>query len=226
MSQYYPPPGPFHPPQQNPEEDYYYDDEDEAIYEYEPDDDEYEGSGDSLAQRLLIFVAGGCLVFLCMSCCGLLLGGFYIFGDALLVATPVPGSDIGLSPESPAFPGESVVNEQQVKLSILDVNRDVNLPNIPAAEGREIIIVTIELVNLGEEEAPFNERDFSLVAARGNEQYIPVPGAVDASLGRGSLDAGTGLEGRLVFEVAASPVDLILAWEGGTEADPRYIDLE
>jgi hypothetical protein len=223
MSQYYPQPGPFYPPEQMPESDYY----DEGEYEYY-DDDNGNGAGSSggLLQIVLAFFAGGCLVFLCMSFCGLVLAGLWILdpggGSA---ATPIPGADIGLSFEAPAFPKQSVVNEKNMQLTILDVNRNAAVETIPQVEGREIIIITIELVNLGEEENTFNERDFMLIN-NFNDAYAPALGAVDGALGRGSLPPGEGLEGRLVFEVIAGEVELILLWEPGQGAQPRYIYLQ
>ncbi len=220
MSQYYPQPSPFYPPEQNPEEDYY----DEVEYEIEEGD--YTRSGDTLVQRILIFFAGGCLVFLCMSCCGLLgIGLWWLDPGNSLSSTPIPGSDIGLSFDDPAFPDESVVNDQKIKLTILEVNRNAALPTVPTVEGRELIVTTIELVNLGEEDLSFNERDFVLLN-RFEEAYAPTPGVIDGALGRGSLPVGTGLEGRLVFEVIAGELDLILVWDSGPDSEPRYIWLE
>ncbi len=220
MSQYYPQQGPTYPPPHNPEGDYY----EEGDYEYE--DYEDEGSNNSLLQTILAFVAGGCLVFLCMSACGLLLAGLWILDPGgEISATPIPGSDIGLSFSEPAFPGESVVNEQGLQLTILDVNRNASLDTIPPVEGRETIILTVELVNLGEADADFNERDFMLLNAF-EEAYASTPGAVAGSLGRGSLPPGEGLEGRLVYEIIAGEFELILLWDPGADTQPRYIYLQ
>jgi hypothetical protein len=81
------------------------------------------------------------------------------------------------------------------------------------------------LTNLGaEEEVQFNERDFLLLNTA-NAAYPPRSGdVIDGALGRGTLPPGEGLEGRLVFEVIAGEVDLVLAWEG--EGGSRYIYLE
>jgi hypothetical protein len=221
VSQYYPPPGPFYPPERGPEDDYYED----ADYEYEYDD-EFDGSGNTL-QRILIFGgAGGCLLVLCIVCCVVLGAALWVLDPgAGLVATDVPGSDIGLSFDEPAFPDESVVNEQSVKLTILEVNRNASLQSIPPVEGREIIVVTIELVNLGTEDIGFNERDFMLLN-QVEEAYTATPGVIDGALGRGILPPDTGLEGRLVFEVREGELDLVLAWEAGSNVEPRYIYLE
>ena len=81
------------------------------------------------------------------------------------------------------------------------------------------------MVNLGEEAATFNERDFVLLNAV-EEAYLPTVGAVDGALGRGSLPPGEGLEGRLVFETIANEFDLVLLWEPGGVAQPRYLWLE
>jgi hypothetical protein len=96
---------------------------------------------------------------------------------------------------------------------------------VPAVEGRELIIVTVELTNLGAEgEIEFNERDFLLLNVS-NEAYQPLSGdVIDGALGRGTLPPGEGLEGRLVFEIIAGERDLVLAWEG--EGGSRYIYLE
>jgi hypothetical protein len=221
MSQYNPQRNPYYPPESNPEEDYIYDEAD-----FEVEDEEGGGPGNSVLQRGLIFLAGGCVVFLCMACCGLLAGGLYALdAGSLLAPTPIPGSDIGLSSDEAAKPDEKVVNDQQTQLAILDVNRNASLEKVPAVEGRELIIVTVELTNLGtKDEVKFNERDFLLLNAS-DEAYQPLSGdVIDGALGHGTLPTGEGLEGRLVFEVIAGESDLILAWEG--EGGSRYINLE
>lgn len=225
MSQYYPPQGPMYPPEQGPEGDYYYEDEGD-YYEYYDDDENGGEAGNPLLQTILAFIGGGCLVFLCMGFCGLLLVALWILdpGGSSLAATPFPGSDLGLSFDEPAFPDESVTTEQGMQLTILDVNRNASVETIPQAEGREVIIVTIELVNLGEEESNFNERNFMLVNGL-QEAYAPALGAVDGALGRGTLPAGEGLEGRLVYEIIADEFDLRMLWEPASDA-PRYIYLE
>lgn len=219
MSQYYPQSGPYYPPENNPEEDYVYD-EDE--YEIEEDGGR---SGDSLLQRALIFLAGGCLVFVCLGCFGLVAAGlFTVDPTSLFAPTPIPGSDVGLSFEEPAAPDESVVSETKLKMTIIDVNRNAALPSVPLIEGRELIIITVELANLGEEEARFNERDFLLLNSF-EEAYQPQAGnVVDGALGRGTLPPGEGLEGRLAFEVIAGESNLVLTWDDGSGA--RYIFLE
>ncbi len=220
MSQYYPQQGPLYPPEQNPESDYY----DEGDYEYYEENDR--DSNGSLLQSALAFFAGGCLVFLCMSFCGLLLVGLWVLDPgASISATPIPGSDKGLFFNAPAYPDESVVNEENVKLTILDVNRNAALADMPPLEDREVIIITIELVNLDEEPIDFNERNFKLVNEF-EEAYEPIMGAVAGSLGRGKLPAGEGLEGRLVFVIATGELDLRLLWEPGRTTTPRYIYLQ
>ena len=221
MSQYYPQQSPFYPPERNPEDDYIYDEDD-----YEIGEDENGGSGGALLQRSLIFLAGGCLVFLCIICCALSLVGLWTLDPSTLFApTPIPGSELGQSFNDPAFPDESVVNDQNVRLALIDVNRNAALPAVPAVEGRELIIVTVELVNLGEAETDFNERDFLLLNSF-EEAYQPLAGAdvVDGALGRGTLPPGEGLEGRLAFEIIAGERDLVLTWEGS--GGSRYIYLE
>jgi hypothetical protein len=221
MSQYYPQPGPFYPPENNPEDEYY----DEDDYEFEGDNGD---SGGSLLQRSLIFLGGGCLVFLCIGCCLLFVAGLFVVDPTTLFApTPIPGSELGLSFDDPAFPDESVVNDKNVKLTIQEVNRNAAPPaNATPIEGREFIIVTIELLNLGESDIDFNERDFYLLNSR-EEAYEPVAGADvgDGALGRGTLPPGQGLEGRLEFEVIAGEGDLMLNWDDG-ESGSRYIFLE
>jgi hypothetical protein len=222
MSSYYPPRSPYYPPINNPEEEIY-DEED-----FEIEDDESGGSGDSWFQRILIFLGGGCLVFLCLACCGLLAIGAYSSDlTSLLASTPIPGSDIGLTFDEPAYPDERVVNEKQMRLALREVIRNAALNTVPPVEGREIIIITLELANLGDEEVDFDERDF-LLLNRGEEAYQPVigQGIVDGVLGRGSLPPGDGLEGRLVFEVIAGEQDLVLNWDGGEGTQPRFIYIE
>jgi hypothetical protein len=213
----------MYPPEQNPETYY-----EEADYEYEEMDEGVSRSG-SLLQMALAFASGGCLVFICMSVCGVLAAALWVL-DPTAIAAPTPeGSDIGITFEEPAFPDEAVVNEQQVQLTILDINRNAAVEGIQPVEGREVIIVTIELVNLGTEEASFNERDFVLV----NEEekgYEPTVGAInirDGALGRGTLPPNEGLEGRLVYEIVAAETNLRLVWEpSGRDVTPRYIYLE
>lgn len=222
MSQYYPQQGPMYPPPppQNPESGYY----DEGDYEYE----EYEDSSDSFfSNPLIAFLGGGCLVFLCMSFCFLLIAVLWVAGDSLGLSspTPIPGTDIGLTFDEPAFPGESVVNDQGVKLTILEVNRNASVEGIEPVEGREVIIVTVELVNVGTEEAAFNERNFKLLNAY-EEAYEPTVGTIAGALGRGTLPPNEGLEGRLVFETIAGETDMRLLWEPDRDGTPRYLYLE
>ena len=222
MSQYYPQQGPGYPPpqppQQNPE-DYY----NEGDYEYEEVDEE---SGFSMTQMALAFFGGGCLVFICVSICALMLAVLWYIdpGADSSTSASIPGSDIGLSFTEPAYPNESVVNDQGVQLTILDVNRNASVETIPTVEGRETIIVTVELVNLGENNADFSERDFMLLNAS-EEIYAATPGAIAGSLGRGVLPPNEGLEGRLVYEITAGEFDLQLLWEA-VESTPRFILLQ
>lgn len=221
MSQFYSQQG-FYPPPQGPEEGEYID------YEYEEEDYEDDYLGDSTVQRMLIFLSGGCLVFLCLGCCLLAIAGVLLLDPAgVLVATPIPGSDIGLTFEEPAFPDESVVNETNTQLSIIEVNRNVALPEITPVEGRELVVITIELVNLGDQEVDYSESDFQLINSF-QEAYTvsPATGAVDGALGRGALAPGEGLEGRLTFDLLAGEVNLVLGWQGGREVKPRYIYME
>ncbi|MCB0197487.1 MAG: DUF4352 domain-containing protein [Anaerolineae bacterium] len=218
MSQYYPQQGPMYPPEQGPEE--YYDDGD---YEYIDDANPQK----SLLQTSLAFIAGGCLVFICIGTC-LFLGGFLWIldpGGGAVASAPVEGGDIGLSFNDPAFPGEAVVNDLGMQVTVLETNRNASLESLPPVQGRETIIVTIELVNLGDEEASFNERDFFLVNAY-EEVYEPALGAVTGALGRGTLPPNEGLEGRLVYEVIEGELDLQLLWDVGRDSEPRYIYIE
>jgi hypothetical protein len=219
MSQYYPQPGPYYQPQQGPEDDYY----EEGDYEYEDEDG---GSGNSFLKYGLIFLGAGCLLFLCIACCGIVVAGLFAYDPTTLFApTPIPGSDLGLTFDEAANPDESVVNDQKTQLTILDVNRNASLATIPAAEGLELIIVTVEVVNLGDEDIKFNEREF-LLLNQNEEAYESLAGSdlIDGVLGRGSLPPGEGLEGRMVFQIRVGEQDLVLAWEG--EGGSRYIYLE
>lgn len=224
MSQFYSQPGggyPPPPPPHNPEGDYYYD---EGDYEYEEVDD---SSGNNYTQLALSFVAGGCLMFICVAACAIMFAGLWVADSSLgLTGTePLPGSDIGLTFDQPAFPNESVVNDQGVQLTLLEVNRNAVVEGIQPVEGREVIIVTVELVNIGQEDAAFNERDFSLQNAY-EESYAPTVGVIAGSLGRGTLPPNEGLEGRLVFETIAGEVDLRLMWDPVPLSTPRYLYLE
>ncbi len=219
MSQYYPQQGPYFPPTRGPEE---YDD-----YEY---DEEYvdEQEASSLVQRMLLFSSGGCLVFVCIGCCILSLAGLWILDPGGgLASTPPAESELGLTFDDPAFQDEAVVNEENVQLRVLEVNRNVALPNYAPVEGRELVVITIELINLGSEEISYNEGDFILIN-QFEEAYTvsPAASAVDGALGRGKLRPNEGIEGRLVFDVLAGEVNLILGWEGGRNVQARYIFIE
>jgi hypothetical protein len=223
MSQYYPQQSPVYPPEYPPEDAYYEDD-----YEYEVEDDEYDAnSGSSLIQYALAFFAGGCLVFMCMGCCLLLAAGAWTLDAALGGGTPIPGADLGLSIDEPAYPGDSVVNEQKVRLTVHEVNWNVSLPTVPAVEGRELVIVTIELENLNpDQDVNYREEDF-LLLNRYNEAYPPITpsdAVINDALGRGKLRAEQGLEARLVFEVVAGEPELMLEWKD-RDNPGRYFSL-
>ncbi len=226
MSQYYrQPPSPFRPPEQNPEEDYY----EEAEYEYEVEDEDgyYPGSGDSLLLRAGIF-AGGCLLaFVVSGCCLFFVGGLWMVLGTSEDETAIPGSDLGLSFEDPAYfgNGESVVSENNVTVKVREVNPNADVPSIPPVEGREIVVLTVEIVNRSTEEIEFNEGDF-LILNQTQQAYEATSGAIDGALGRGFLPPGDGLEGRLVFEVRANEFQLTLQWEDGPGAEKRYILLQ
>ncbi len=223
MSQFYPqnPQPPSYPPQGPPEDYYYEDDYDE--YEYVDDEDV---SDNTTLRYALFFFAGGCLVFLCMSCCFLLAGGLWTL-DASLAATPIPGSDVGLTFDTPAYLNEQVVNDQNAGLTILRVDRNADLsPTLPPVEGREIIIVTLELENLNADtDITYNAGDF-LLLNNFEEAYVPVsdPNVIDGALVRGTLAPGEGMQGRLVFEVLAGEPLLVLAWES-RDSTSRYVEL-
>lgn len=221
MSQLYSPQG-YYPPPQGPEEGEYID------YEYEEEDYDDDYAGDTIGQRLLIFLSGGCLVFVCIGCCLLAMMGVLVLDPvSALVATPIPGNDLGLTFEDPAFPDETVVNEENLQLSIVETNRNVALPEFTPVEGRELVVVTIELINLGDQEAGYSESDFILIN-QFEEAYTvsPAAGSVDGALGRGTLAPGEGIEGRLTFDLLAGEVNLVLGWEGGRDVGPRYIFIE
>ena len=216
MSQYYPQQGPMAPPEQGPEAYY-----DEGDYEYIEDN----GFARSWLQTTLAFFAGGCVVFICIGAC-LMLGGFlWILDPGASASTPPEGSDIGLTFDDPAFPGEPVVNDQGVQVTVLETNRNASLEDLPPVQGRETIIVTIELVNLGDEDATFDERDFLAVNSF-EEIYEPATGVVNGALGRGTLPPNEGLEGRLVYQIIEGELDLRLLWDVGRDSEPRYIYVE
>lgn len=223
MTQYYQS-RPYLPPPRGPEEydDYEYYEEDNY------NDDEEELEGNPLLRWGLILLSGGCLLFACLGCCFLVGAGLWIWDPgAGLVATPLPGSDLGLTFDEPAFSDESVVNENNTQLTILEVNRNVALPDFAPTEGRELIVVTIELINLGSEEISYNESDFVLInPAQEAYQVSPATATVDGALGRGQLGPNEGLEARLVFDILAGESNLVLEWKAGREVQPRYIFIE
>lgn len=217
MSQYYPQQGPMYPPEQGPEE--YYDDGD---YEYIDDDGANKGS---VWQTSMAFVAGGCLMLLCLGGCVTMAGFLWVLDPGASASAPAESSDIGLTFDEPAFPGEAVVNDQSLQVTVLETNRNASLEALPPVQGQETVIVTVELVNLGDEDATFNERDFLLLNSY-EEAYEPALGAVTGALGRGTLPPNEGLEGRLVYQVIENELDLRLLWDVGRDSSPRYLYIE
>jgi hypothetical protein len=141
----------------------------------------------------------------------------------------VPGSDIGLSLDEPAVVDDAVVNEQNMRLTLREVNRNVTLPTIPANPGRELIVLTIELENLSSQDVKYTLGDFSLINTN-DEAYQPtaddtlIQGALKKS---GKLGAEKSIEGRLVFEVVAGEPELTLAWQPeGDNVQTRFIALQ
>lgn len=217
MSQYYPQQGPMYPPERGPEE--YYDDGD---YEYIEDD----GTGkNAMWKTTLAFVAGGCLMLVCLGGCLALVGFLWVLDPGASTSASTEGSDIGLTFDQPAFPDEAVVNDQGLQVKVLETNRNASLEDLPVVQGQETIIVTIEIVNLGDEDATFNERDFKLLNSF-EEAYDPALGAVTGALGRGTLPPNEGLEGRLVYQIIENEVDLRLLWDVGRDSSPRYLFIQ
>ena len=217
MSQYYPQQCPMYPPELGPEE--YYDDGD---YEYIDDDGANKGS---VWQTSMAFVAGGCLMLLCLGGCVTMAGFLWVLDPGASASAPAEGSDIGLTFDEPAFPGEAVVNDQKLQVTVLETNRNASLEALPPVQGQETVIVTVELVNLGDEDATFNERDFLLLNSY-EEAYEPALGAVTGALGRGTLPPNEGLEGWLVYQVIENELDLRLLWDVGRDSSPRYLYIE
>lgn len=216
MSQFYQSLPPGFPPEQDSER------YDEGDFEY------IEDNGRTAPLQLgLAFFGGGCVSAILLGICAIfLVAGLLLVDPSAIASAPTPeGMNLGLTIEEPAFPDEAVVNDQLMQLRILDVNRNASLETVPAVEGEETVIVTVELVNLGETDQAFNERDFYLVNAL-EESYEPVVGAVEGALGRGTLPPNEGLEGRLVFQVLAGEFDLRLMWDVGRDSEPRYLYLE
>ncbi len=223
---------PFQPPPQGPEEDDYidYDEYEEYEDDYYYDDEE---ADNPLVKPLLIALSVGCLLFICMSCCVLVAGvGAIVMvpadgGVGDLFSSPLPGQDIGLSFEEPAFPDESVVNEEGMQLSIIEINRNVSLPDYTAVEGRELVVITVEMINLSNEDVGYSESEFLLINSFEEAyQVSPASASVNGALGRGTLAPGEGIEGRVTFDLVANEINLTLEWSGGRDAQPRYIYLE
>ena len=63
-------------------------------------------------------------------------------GDNLLGSTPMPGSDLGLSYDDPAYSGDEVINEQNVRLIVTDVYPNAASPT-PLPEGQETPTPTV-----------------------------------------------------------------------------------
>ena len=221
MGQYYPQSGGYAPPPRGPEAEYYDD------YEYE-DDEYYEGEGDTLFQRSLFFVSGGCLVFLAMGACIICAVSLWVVDPfASTFATPAPGSDLGLTFEEPAFSDEPVVNDANIQLQILNTYRNIALENVQPAPGTELVVIDLALTNVGSDEASYNETDFRLLNDLNQLYSVSLATAsLDGALGRGPLGPDEYIEGRLAFEVAPGETGLVLGWQGGRDVPERYIYIE
>jgi hypothetical protein len=111
-------------------------------------------------------------------------------------------------------------------MTALRVDRNASLPAVPPVEGREVIIVTLELENLSEDQdAMYSAGDFLLLNSY-EEAYVAVSGQniIDGALDRGTLGPAEGVQGRLVFEVLAGEPLLVLAWET-RDSTSRYVEL-
>jgi hypothetical protein len=220
MSQYYAQPP--YPPEQPPEAGDEYDE-----YEYE-ERQTGNGSESSTIKYALAFLGGGCLVFLCMCCCLVAATGMWSL-SGVLSPTPIPGSDKALSLDDPAGPKEAVVNEQNVRLTVREVSRNVTLPTVPPVQGREVVVITIPLENRGQTEVNYKLDDFSLLN-RNEEEYVAMAGSnltEGALKTKGKLAAEESLEARLVFEVLAGEPDLTLVWKSEQEnGQSRFIALQ
>jgi len=176
-------------------------------------------------------IVGGLLgVMLLWGMLGLGLAGLWLLdpGSSLFA---YENSDIGLAFDKPASMNQKVTNDQGMQLQLVEVNRNANSNTIPAQDGVEIIIVTVELTNLSGNDIGYDdEKQFKLVSLSPKNDLIyefpPVPGAIDDSLGFGSLAAEDGIAGRLVFRVVANTPNLVLEWASGEkESTPRYIEI-
>jgi hypothetical protein len=220
LSQYYAqPPYPQLPPEAGDEYDEY--------EEYE-ENQAGNGSGNSTIKYALAFLGGGCLVFLCLCCCLVAFTGLWTVSD-MLSPTPIPGSDIGISFDDPAGPRDDVINEQNVRLSVREISRNVTLPTVPPVQGREVVVVTIEIENRSQAEVSYKLDDFSLLN-RNEEEYVAMAGSnlIEGALKtKGKLDAEESLDARLVFEILAGEPELTLVWISGEEGNQtRFIALQ
>lgn len=214
----------YYPPPPNPESGYY---DNEAYEDYEVEYEEPASSGSSVMPFVLGCGVGGCTTLLALGLCAIMLMGLWVLDPGSeLFAPSYPGDDIGLTLNDPARPSQEVVNEQGIRLNIVDVNRNAQSNTIPQTEGVEIIVLTVELENLSNDEVAYDdERHFNLLNQT-DGFYEPTPGAIDGALGIGNLDAGDGTQGRLVFQILADEQGLILEWDMGEPSTPRYIELQ
>ena len=223
MSQYYPQQPGYYPPPTQPESN------EEEYEEYELDENAG-GGGDSWPLRCGIFVMGGCVTFIALTACMVLSAGLWWLdpGSSLFA---YENSDIGLAFDKPAPMKQEVVNDQGMQLRLVEVNRNAASNTIPAQDGVELIIVTVELTNLNSEDIGYDdEKQFKLLSPSQTpdelNEFPATPGAIDGSLGFGTLAAEEATQGRLVFKVVANTPNLVLEWAvGDKESTPRYIEL-
>lgn len=109
--------------------------------------------------------------------------------------------------------GEVAVGEDQ-SLRIVEVQHsEGEMYDVPD-EGKEFIIVTVEIKNTSDKEISYNPLNFKMQNSQGqieNETFTTV--ASDTSLGYGKLANGGTVSGTIVFEQPINDPDLTLILE-------------
>jgi len=152
-------------------------------------------------------------------------------------ATPIPPTPtsvpIGLNRLNPVPIGQSIVADNDIELTILELARNAwpkihkaNMFNEEPGEGMEYVIAVIKVGYLGNPDATkkVSSWDFRIVGDQG-VIYKSAPVVLDDKLDAELFGGGT-IEGELAFEVASDERGLILIYDSGLDTGAHYLSLE
>lgn len=145
-------------------------------------------------------------------------------------APPTPTSiPSGESRSEPAPYGYPVVHSG-IEVTVLDVTRGIDLPDIftPLDEGNEWVVVNLRLRNQGDPDKTkrYHTSDFRIVGSRGiiYDDWFITPNT-GSNLGSGEFFGGGEVEGNIVQQVHQDDADLTLIYAPAFRGS-RYLSIE